>query len=245
MTAKPTMRDTIRADVEGWPDEIRRQTWRDMVSTNGHGDWAKYSAAEVELRAWVETRGGACAVEPVVLNRHHLTPCAPQPTGKAWPIGAMYAGRPPSTAPKLDSSDHAALGWRISHLLHNPWPAESYPDALERFRLRLREWLLADKRAAEALAADPAAKLRRVPQVDAIRGLEPTAALVCSCVQTTPFTPAGPWPGALPPAVKCHCHLIIAAWRSLQRATRTAAAAPQPVDPRAAGRLTAPTPAGR
>lgn len=216
-------REHVRADVESWTSATLRETWRTMVETNGHGDWAKYSKAEVELRAWVETRSGPDAREPVVLNRHHLTPVAPQAEGKAWPIGAVYAGRAPSTAPRLDSSDPAALGWRISHLLGNPWDRRDYPDALERYRLRLRGWMQADAAAAKALAADPRASSRRVPEIDAIRGLTPSSALVCSCV-SSPWTPQinAPYPAKLPAEVVCHCHLIVAAWRALNAPARAA-----------------------
>jgi hypothetical protein len=222
-------REHIQADVETWTDPLLRQIWHDMVETNGHGDWAKYSKAEVELRAWVETRNGEAAREPVVLNRHHLTPVAPQPAGRAWPIGAVYAGRAPSTAPRLDSSDPAALGWRISHLLGNPWDRRDYPDALERYRLRLRGWLRADAAAAKALADDPRSPLRRVPEVDAIRDLSTRTALVCSCV-STPWTPEinAPYPAPLPATVVCHCHLIVAAWRALNAPARAARPATSP-----------------
>jgi hypothetical protein len=229
-------REHVQADVESWTSATLRETWHTMVETNGHGDWAKFSKAEVELRAWVETRSGPDAREPVVLNRHHLTPVAPQAEGKAWPIGAVYAGRAPSTAPRLDSSDPAALGWRISHLLGNPWDRRDYPDALERYRLRLRGWMQADAAAAKALAADPRAASRRVPEIDAIRGLTPRSALVCSCV-SSPWTPEinAPYPAPLPSTVVCHCHLIVAAWRALNAPARAAGpAAPRQAPARAA-----------
>lgn len=217
-------REHVLADVETWPAPLAA-VFRELVSTKCYGEWTKYEPAEVELRAWVETRANEAAREPVVLNRHHLTPRAPQPTGKAWPDWAVYAGRAPSTAPKLGTGT-AALAWRISHLLGNPWSAEDYPDALERYRLQLRRWMHADRAAAEALAADPKSPAKRVPEIDAIRDLSPRAALVCSCV-SSPWTPefTAPYPAPLPPSIKCHCHLIVAAWRALNKPARASTAA--------------------
>ena len=198
-------RDHVQADVATWA-ETQAALWRSLVASNFGGEWAKYGAAEVELRAWIEARA-TIALEPVVLNRHHLIPQAPQPIGHAsWPRGAIYVGRPPMSAGE-------APGWRFSRLLGNPYSKEDYPDdALERYRLDLRRWLRED-RAAELAGG------RRNERVDAIRDIEPSAALVCSCV-TSPWAPAIQVPpdAPLPREVTCHAHLIVAAWRALRRA---------------------------
>lgn len=211
-------RDHVIADVERLP-EAQRDLWQRLVSTNLGGEWTKLPVAEVELRAWLEARA-TVAVEPVVLNRHHLCPQAPQPAGSgSWPRGALYCGRVPMTA----SSGPA---WRYARVLGNPYSKETHPDALERYRLDLRRWLREDNAAAVALAADPRSPLRRHPAADAIRDLTPASALVCSCV-TTPWTPAivvRP-DDPLPASVTCHCHLIVAAWRAMQRTAARAAAA--------------------
>lgn len=191
-------RDHVQADVATWA-ETQAALWRSLVASNFGGEWAKYGAAEVELRAWIEARA-TIATEPVVLNRHHLIPQAPQPIGSsAWPRGAIYVGRPPMSAGE-------AAGWRFSRLLGNPYSKEDYPDALERYRLDLRRWMREDK-------------VRPNPRIDAIRDIEPSAALVCSCV-SSPWAPAISVPpeAPLPREVTCHAHLIIAAWRALRRA---------------------------
>ena len=192
-------RDDIRADVEGWPEDLRAE-WQEVVATNNFHEWAKYGAAEVELRAWLRFRGPV-AREPVVLNKYWLTPQAPQPTGKGWPESAVYIGRPPSTAPALTT--RGGVAWRFAHLLNNKYPKDLYPDALERFRLDLRAAMLADK-------------VKPHPVVDAIRSLGPEAALVCSCV-SSPWTPeiAVPSGEYLPKTVCCHGHLLVMAWRAL------------------------------
>lgn len=205
MPAK-SFREHVREDVATWSTELR-ETWREVVESNGFGEWAKYPVAEVELRAWLDLRTGI-AREPVVLNRHHLNPSAPQPLGSPhWPSSAIYCGRPPSTAAKLEA--HGGERWRFGHLLGNPYAKDLYPDALERYRMDLRRWLLADRR---ALAEGG----KRPPQIDAIRSIEPGAALVCSCV-SSPWAPrfVAKQGEHLPREVTCHCHLIVAAWRKL------------------------------
>lgn len=196
-------RDHVRRDVEErWPPELRA-VWQEIVATNLWGEWAKYPAAEVELRAWVETRAGDAAREPVVLNRHHLTPQAYQPEGsKLWPRNSVYVGRAPIAAAPLSTDE--GLRWRHAHLLGNKYSKEDYPDALDRYRRDLRSALLADK-------------VKPHPVGDVIRGLEPTAALVCSCV-TSPWTPELEIkPGEpTPREVSCHAHVIVLAWRSLR-----------------------------
>lgn len=202
-------RDDIRADVETWPERLRVE-WQEVVATNNFHEWAKYPAAEVELRAWLHFRcdphgvcpGTVVAREPAVLNKYWLTPQAPQPIGKGWPETAVYIGRPPSTAPALTARGGEA--WRYAHLLSNKYPKDLYPDALERFRLDLRAAMRADK-------------VKPHPVVDAIRSLGPTAALVCSCVNS-PWTPeiAVPSGEPLPKSVCCHGHLLVMAWRALQ-----------------------------
>lgn len=214
-----TFREHIAADVADWPEALVDR-WQEIVSTNNGGRWLKYSAAEVELRAWIELREPV-AREPVVLNRHHLTPSAPQPSGSsAWPPGTLYCGRAPMAAPPLERAGGDA--WRYAHLLGNRYSRDAYPDALERYRLDLRRWMREDNAARAALAKDPGCGARRSGRVDAIRDLTPTSLLVCSCV-ASPWAPAIAVPpdAPLPAAVTCHCHLIIAAWRVLQpRAAR-------------------------
>jgi hypothetical protein len=194
-------REQVDADVAAWPAELRER-WGEIVSSNHGGAWDRYPKAEVELRAWLELRDGPRAREPVVLNRHHLTPVAPQPAGRDWPPLALYCGRAPTSAAPL--TERAGLVWRHAHLLGNPYDAASYPDALERYRLDLRRHLQADK-------------VKPSPVADAIRELTGRSALVCSCV-SSPWTPEirVPLGTPLPLAVRCHCHLIVAAWRALQ-----------------------------
>lgn len=221
--ARQTMnfRQHVAADVATWP-AVLREAWEEIVRTSHGGAWLKFPVHEVELRAWVELRQGEAAREPVVLNRHHLTPCAPQAVGRGWPVGAVYAGRAPGSAPALDQDGGEA--WRVSHLLGNPWDRQLYPDALERYRLQLRRWLYEDSQAAKALAIDPRSPLRRVPAIDAIRDLSTRTALVCSCV-TSPWSPvfSAPYPQPLPAEAVCHCHLIVATWRALHKPARAAA----------------------
>ena len=221
----PTFREHVQADTDRWSPELRA-VWREVVDSNAFGEWAKYPKAEVELRAWLEIRG-PIAVEPVVLNRHHLLPQDPQPLGSAkWPREAIYCGRAPTRAPALDRPGGEV--WRFAHLLGNPYPKDLYADALERYRIDLRRWLLAD-RAAVASGG------KRPPQVDAIRSLEPRHALVCSCV-SSPWTPriAAPAGQPLSPEVTCHCHLIVAAWRVL-RADQARSDQPKTVAPASGG----------
>lgn len=218
-------REHIRVDVANWPEALAAR-WQEIVSTNHGARWLKYSAAEVELRAWLELRA-PLAREPVVLNRHHLTPSAPQAIGSsAWPPGALYCGRAPMAAPTLDRAGGEA--WRYAHLLGNPYSRDAYPDALERYRLDLRRWMRHDNAARAALALEPKCGAQRSARVDAIRDLDRSAVLVCSCV-TSPWTPTivVPPDDPLPIAVSCHCHLIVAAWRALQ--PRPVARADQPV----------------
>lgn len=221
-------REHVRADVESWGAAGREDLvalWRIYVAGNFGGEWAKYPAAEVELRAWLLARQPV-ARDPVVLNRHHLIPSKPQPIGSAdWPAGALYCGRPPISAPPTGKPGGEL--WRYAHALGNPYTREDYPDdALERYRLDLRRWLREDNAAAVALAADPRAKLRHHPAADAIRDITPTSALVCSCV-SSPWTPeiAVKPDERLPASVVCHCHLIVAAWRAMQKKPRAQAAA--------------------
>lgn len=205
-------RDHVQADVATWP-EAQAALWRSLVASNFGGEWSKFPVAEVELRAWLEARA-TIATEPVVLNRHHLIPAAPQPLGSpAWPRGAIYCGRAPMSAGD-------AAGWLTARMLGNPYSKEVYPDALERYRLDLRRWMREDR-------------VRPSPRIDAIRDMEPSSALVCSCV-SSPWAPAiSVAPEApLPREVTCHAHLIVAAWRALRRA--------RPVKALASTGLTAP-----
>lgn len=200
-------RDYVLADVERWPPHLRA-VWDELVATNCFHEWARYPKAEVELRAWVETRAGEVAREPVVLNRHHLTPPAPQAAGsKAWPRHTLYVGRAPITAKPLDQAE--GLPWRYAHLLGNKYAKDDYPDALDRYRRDLRAALLADKVKPHSVA-------------DAIRDLAPTAALVCSCV-SSPWTPEVVIPphAPTPREVTCHAHVIVMAWRALRARSRT------------------------
>lgn len=219
-------RDHVRKDTASWPPELRSK-WAELaISANG-GSWQKMQTAELELRAWLEVRNASVAREPVVLNRHHLTPATAQPLGsQQWPQQAIYVGRAPLTAPPLSASGPVngspaprspeGLDWRFSHLLGNRYSKEDYPDALERYRSELRGWMREDNAAAAVLALGQAVA-RRHPAIDAIRELTPLSALVCSCV-TSPWTPVfRSQPGdKLPSEVTCHCHLIVAAWRALQ-----------------------------
>lgn len=214
-------REHVQADVAGWPEALASR-WQEIVTSARGGAWLKYGAAELELRAWLELRGPV-AREPVVVNRHHLCPGAPQAIGSsAWPEVALYCGRAPMAATPLDRS----AAWKYAHLLGNPYGKDEYPDALERYRIDLRRWLFEDNKAAAALARDPRCGARRSPRVDAIRDLTPASALVCSCV-TSPWTPAV----AVKPderlsrEVACHCHLIVVAWRVLTKARASSRAA--------------------
>lgn len=225
-------RDHVRKDTASWPAELRAK-WADVALSANGGKWRNMQTAELELRAWLEVRDETVAREPVVLNRHHLTPHAAQPLGSPWwPRQAIYVGRAPITAPPLaaapaargqgqatspDARSPEGLEWRFSHLLGNRYSKEDYPsDALERYRLDLRGWMREDNAAAAVLALGQAVA-RRHPAIDAIRELTPLSALVCSCV-SSPWTPVfRSQPGdRLPSEVTCHCHLIVAAWRSLQ-----------------------------
>lgn len=208
-------RDHVRKDTASWPAELRSKWAEVTISANG-GRWLKMQTAELELRAWLEVRDASVAREPVVLNRHHLTPATAQPLGsQQWPRQAIYVGRAPLTAPPLSTSQDG-LPWRFAHLLGNRYSKEDYPDALERYRSELRGWMREDNAAAAVLALGQAVA-RRHPAIDAIRELTPLSALVCSCV-TSPWTPVfRSQPGdKLPSEVTCHCHLIVAAWRALQ-----------------------------
>lgn len=224
-------RDHVRKDTASWPAELRSK-WADVALSANGGKWRNMETAELELRAWLEVRNASVAREPVVLNRHHLTPRTVQPVGSPWwPSQAIYVGRAPLTAPPLsapldprgqpqtvspDARSPEGLPWRFSHLLGNRYAKEDFPDALERYRLDLRGWILEDNAAAAVLALGQAVA-RRHPAIDAIRELTPLSALVCSCV-TSPWTPVfRAQPGdKLPSEITCHCHLIVAAWRSLQ-----------------------------
>ena len=205
-------RDHVRKDTASWPAELRSK-WADVALSANGGKWRNMESAELELRAWLEVRDESVAREPVVLNRHHLSPRAAQPLGSPWwPRQAIYVGRAPLTSPPLTES----LAWRYSHLLGNRYSKEDYPDALERYRFDLRGWMREDNAAAAVLAAGQVVA-RRHPAIDAIRELTPLSALVCSCV-SSPWTPVfRAQPGErLPSEITCHCHLIVAAWRSLQ-----------------------------
>ena len=224
---KMNFRDHVRKDTASWPPEMNAK-WAELALSANGGKWRNMPTAELELRAWLEVRDLSVAKEPVVLNRRHLTPHPPQPLGSPWwPRQAIYVGRAPITAPPLpeirqdqpgspEARSPEGLEWRFSHLLGNRYSKESYPDALERYRLDLRRWMQSDNAAAYVLSKG-AAVARRHPAVDAIRELTPLSALVCSCV-SSPWTPvfrASP-EQRLPSEVTCHCHLIVAAWRSMQ-----------------------------
>lgn len=205
-------RDHVREDTSTWPSDMLSR-WTDLsVSANG-GRWRNMPTAELELRAWLEVRDERVAREPVVLNRHHLSPSTPQPLQSPWwPRQAIYMGRAPLTAQPLSES----LVWRYSHLLGNRYAKEDFSDALERYRLDLRGWMREDLAAGSAAQRSiPGA--RHHPAIDALRELTPLSALVCSCV-TSPWTPVfRTQPGdRLPSSVTCHCHLLVAAWRALQ-----------------------------
>ncbi len=206
-------RDHVREDTSTWPADLLSR-WTDLsISANG-GRWRNMSAAELELRAWIEVREERVAREPVVLNRHHLSPSTPQPLNSPWwPRQAIYVGRAPLTSPPLTES----LSWRYSHLLGNRYSKEDYADALERYRFDLRGWMREDLAAASADQQRLPGGVRHHPAIDALRELTPLSALVCSCV-TSPWTPVfRAQPGErLPPSVTCHCHLLVAAWRALQ-----------------------------
>ena len=220
-------RDHVRKDTASWPAELRSK-WADVALSANGGKWRNMESAELELRAWLEVRDESVAREPVVLNRHHLTPRAAQPFGSPWwPRQAIYMGRAPITAPPLSAAPGQANGspdprspegleWRYAHLLGNRYSKDDYSDALERYRSDLRGWMREDNAAAKVLALGQAVA-RRHPAIDAIRELTPLSALVCSCV-SSPWTPVfRAQPGErLPSEITCHCHLIVAAWRSLQ-----------------------------
>ena len=224
-------RDHVRKDTASWPAELRSK-WADVALSANGGKWRNMQTAEFELRAWLEVRDESVAREPVVLNRHHLTPHTAQPLGSPWwPRQAIYVGRAPITAPPLAAAPIArgqgqttspearspeGLEWRFSHLLGNRYSKDDYSDALERYRHDLRGWMREDNAAAVVLALGQAVA-RRHPAIDAIRELTPLSALVCSCV-SSPWTPVfRAQPGErLPSEITCHCHLIVAAWRSLQ-----------------------------
>ena len=114
-------RDHVREDTSTWPADLLSR-WTDLsISANG-GRWCNMPTAELELRAWLEVRDERVASEPVVLNRHHLSPSAPQPLKSPWwPRQAIYVGRAPLTAPPLAES----LVWRYSHLLGNRYSQEA------------------------------------------------------------------------------------------------------------------------
>lgn len=232
-------RDHVRKDTASWPAEMNAK-WAELALSANGGKWRNMATAELEVRAWLEVRDESVAREPVVLNRHHLTPHAAQPLGSPWwPRQAIYVGRAPITAPPLsaapeprgkagwvlgvaspDARSPEGLEWRFSHLLGNRYSKDDYPsDALERYRLDLRGWMREDNAAAAVLALGQAVA-RRHPAIDAIRELTPLSALVCSCV-SSPWTPVfRAQPGErLPSEITCHCHLIVAAWRSLQPRT--------------------------
>lgn len=234
---KMNFRDHVRKDTASWPAELRSK-WADVALSANGGKWRNMQTAEFELRAWLEVRDESVAREPVVLNRHHLTPHTAQPLGSPWwPRQALYVGRAPITAPPLaatptargqaqatspDARSPEGLEWRFSHLLGNRYSKDDYSDALERYRHDLRGWMREDNAAAAVLALGQAVA-RRHPAIDAIRELTPLSALVCSCV-SSPWTPVfRAQPGErLPSEITCHCHLIVAAWRSLQPKTEVA-----------------------
>jgi len=204
-------REHVASDVANWP-EATAAAWQDMVKSANGRAWIGYGPAEVELRAWLQLRG-SLAREPIVLNRHHLTPSAPQPTGSAmWPPKSIYCGRAPMSSREDDQ------GWRYARMLGNPYSRDLYHDALERYRIDLRRWLHEDNAAAARLALDPKCGARRSARIDAIRDMAADSVLVCSCV-SSPWTPTlVVKPGQpLPSNIVCHCHLIVAAWRSFRR----------------------------
>lgn len=190
----------VLADVASWPPVLQTE-WRAAAQA-----LSNYGPAERDLRAWVEARRGPQAVEPVVLNRHHLTPSDPQPLGsEAWPLYSIYCGRASRHVPKLGRP--GSEPWRFSHILSNPFKVTETPDALELYRRGLR--------------AELRLGVSGSPILKAISELTPRSALVCSCV-TSPWTPEAPDPQErLPPAFRCHCQLIVAVWRFLNsRRTR-------------------------
>lgn len=199
----------IHADIERWPATLRAE----LDERRGRLVWEKFAEAEATLRAWLQTRCDEVASEPVIVNRHHLTPATPQPTmlGGKWPSTTRYIGRPPMSA-KTDD------GWSWSWALHNPYPKDLYPDSLERFRLDLRRDLHA-ARARDAAPQGSDQRRRPIVRVDAIDMLIPRHALVCSCVDS-PWTPHDPTPvgDPLPTSIKCHGHLIVMAWRARRKA---------------------------
>ena len=199
-------RDHVRKDTASWPPELNAK-WAELALSANSGKWRNMATAELELRAWLEVRDLSVAREPVVLNRHHLTPHTAQPLGSPWwPRQAIYVGRAPITAPPLsaapeprgkagwvlgaaspDARSPEGLEWRFSHLLGNRYSKDDYHDALERYRHDLRGWMREDNAAAAVLALGQALA-RRHPAIDAIRELTPLSALVCSCV-SSPWTP--------------------------------------------------------
>lgn len=188
--------DHIEKDVLSWPPDLASAYHRDVENRlSNRSDRMRES--EAKLRSWVDLRHGEIATEPVVLNRHHLKPPFPQrDDSSAWPQWAIYCGRVPISARDGDE------GWRFARALGNPWSRRDYPDALERYRRKLREALISKA---------------HNPITDAIRCLLPRHALVCSCV-SSPWTPVSIEHGkALGSEWTCHCQLIVVARRVLQK----------------------------
>lgn len=188
--------DHVQADVLSWPQDLREDFMRQVRVNVQH-----WSQSEAELRAWIDTRSGEVAKEPVVANRHHLTPETPQrDDNRVWPTWAVYCGRPPIVVKDGD------MGWRYARALGNKWSHRDYPDALERYRHFIKTAMLRFKAG------------ERTEIVDAIRSILPRHALVCSCVRTpwVSTAPVNPQE-ALGPEWTCHCQLVVAAWRVLHK----------------------------
>ena len=73
--------DYVCEDVLSWPLDLREDFMR-----HRRVNLERWSQSEAELRAWIDTRSGEVAKEPVVANRHHLTPETPQrDDNHVWP----------------------------------------------------------------------------------------------------------------------------------------------------------------
>jgi hypothetical protein len=157
--------DHVRADVLTWPGDLREAF---MAQARVKNDW---SQSEAELRQWIDFRCESVAKEPIVVNRHHLTPATPQrDDNRVWPRWAIYCGRIPT--PVRDGDE----GWRFARALGNKWRHQDYPDALERYRTSLKTAIREHREG------------KFCPVIDAIRSILPRHALVCSCAKT-PWTP--------------------------------------------------------
>lgn len=182
--------DDVRATMETWAPELQAVAQGYMNDREREG----FSLSESRLRAWIELRPAA---EPVVLNRHHLTEDGED---RPWPRQCMYVGRP------FPFCNPFPRNMRISdfmRIVERRWPAALIKKWRARYQeSRDRTGLVLDLHRVDLWLALQRDRLTH----DALAGVPPNAALVCSCATSPHEEQSNP----------CHGFTLVRAWRWLR-----------------------------